>query len=205
MKVWRLIIVFAVALSVAMASAPQARASDVIRVLVRRQPDAPLRLDDCKAYINDTDVGNVDYYLDIAADYTNVDPKNRMIDAVRLRFDLFDDFYDSLRTVYGDDSDPISGGQSSRPMGHDTPFESFAHTTAYVPDWEFINTTDTARNLICSVDTVRFDDGTIWQAPPRPFTPKTVGKAFAQYMRTPEAGDFYTVVSRELIDKQTNP
>lgn len=156
---------------------------------------SPIRIDRCLAGTRDTSVGNQGYYIDFAAAFTNRGPKT--VSAVRLRFDIFNAFNEHLRTVFGTDDDGLLPASESRTdIEHNTRMETIlqndtrlsdADKITYLPTWEFINTTDTARSVVCSVDTVMFDDGAKWSMHP-------IGaKAFASALKraSAEAGTFY--------------
>jgi hypothetical protein len=146
------------------------------------QPNSPIALTACFAYLNDTDVGNINYYLDVATSFVNRSSKTAA--AVRVRFDVLDAFYAPLRQLrltYNSASyspgeghmvnvDPTVKQDTIVPGLPDPPgfsayvdhYNSIPH---YAEDGNFINTTDTAAGIICSIDTVEFADGTVWQAP----------------------------------------
>lgn len=151
-------------------------------VAVLSQPKAPIRIDECVGGTRDTDVGNKDYYADFVASFTNV--SSSTASAVRLRFDVFNAFGEHLRTWYGtDDHQPVAAGAQQVDMRHDQRGEGYESPNGpqmaiYQPVWEFTNTADTGRKLVCSVDTVMFDSGSKWQSPAP--TPSAFQKALTK-------------------------
>lgn len=112
--------------------------------IVYNAPGAPVHIDSCDARLDDTDVGNVDYYFHPRASYTNVSAKN--IKALRIKFLLMDGFDTPLATRGGIDSDGLTSGSSSH------------------GSWEWIAFPEATSEVKCSLDRVKFTDGTGWSA-----------------------------------------
>jgi hypothetical protein len=136
---------------------PVAAGATNVKTAIRPQPAAPVQVTTCSAQINDSDVGNTRYWLDVDAVYHNGSTKRAM--TVRLRFDLFNDFDESTGDEFGIERDAVDPGADSNTLLPDVKRPAGA---AYYPTWESINLHDTTTELICSVDTVKFDDGTQW-------------------------------------------
>jgi hypothetical protein len=143
-NLWMVWITLALALGCQVVGVAPAVAARTLTTSIATQPFSPLRIDGCTANLSDTDVGNLDYYINRDTRVTDLDPRG--IIAYRLRFDLTNAFGDGLRTLYGEDTDPVFAGKTVK------------------GSWRQINTSQTAESVRCSVDTVKFVSGELWRA-----------------------------------------
>jgi len=120
------------------------------------QPEAPVQITLCAAGVQDSDVGNVDYYIVTEVTFQDT-TAYQTATAVRFRFDLYNSFNEHLTALYGIKEGTFSPGVLIQP-------KSGGIMNVTLPDFSFINIWDTATQIICSVDTVAFSDGTIWRA-----------------------------------------
>lgn len=147
-----------------------ALASQGVNMAVLNQPKVPVKLIACYASLTDTDVGNGDYYLDVATQFQTTSAKE--ISAIRIRFDALDTFYTKLGTYAatyqaGAKMQPYEGRPIEGPYvaGYMRMPTHDDRNHGWASDADFINTTSTVAGVICSVDTIKFADGSIWQAP----------------------------------------
>lgn len=141
--------------------------SGATSVTIMTVTNAPIRIDNCYAGTRNSHAGTRDYYFDFAARFTNLSDKP--IKAVRLRFDLYNEFNEKLRSLFGTDSELLDAHASRDDAAHNTADEALmANSSAgaipiFKPTWEFINTTSTASIALCWPETVAFIDGTVWK------------------------------------------
>jgi hypothetical protein len=157
--------IFAFLISLAFMLGSAAAPAYALSTYILSQAHSPVLIQKCYAGTQDSSVGNKDYYLDFAGIFQNKTRKD--IDAVRYRFDVFNTFSEHQRTVFGNDEDTLSAYGIIDDAKHDTNEEQVMANsgngfTIYKPAWEFININETARDIVCSIDTVKFMDGTIW-------------------------------------------
>lgn len=147
----------------------------VLPAAVLEQTASSVRIDQCLAGLRMSEAGNMNYWLDFGATFTNLSSKD--ISAVRLRFDGFNAFNEHLQTWYGTDSAQVVGARqqqvdivhnvhSEQLSAQDAkPGDPGADSPIYLPTWEFVNTADTVEKFVCSVDTILFTSGEKWKSP----------------------------------------
>lgn len=131
-----------------------ARANQPLRMAVAPQPNSPIQINDCFGGLSDTDVGNVDYYVNEAVMFTN--GSETTVNAIRFRFDFYTVFGEHLAERYGTDTGTFSPGVL---IDH-----AHNHLGVAVPLWQSINIWPSIAAIVCSVDTVAFSGGQLWHA-----------------------------------------
>ena len=119
-----------------------ALADTTLQTTIYNYPNAPVKITACSASLDDTDVGNVDYYLRPKASYYNASSKD--IKALELKFILMDGFDTIIGRKGGIDHDGLSAGNSDN------------------GSWEYIAFPNTTSEVKCVLERVKFTDGTTW-------------------------------------------
>ncbi len=182
--------------TLAIAAGVAAPADAFMPTAVLAQPYSPVAIDACAAGIRTSGSGAngiTNYYADFGANFTN--HSTLAASAVRLRFDLFDASGGHLTTFFGsDDSQPIAAGAQRVDLQRDTGAEKSMQQSGatvggalYIPAWEWLNTTNTAHTAVCSVDSVRFGNGSRWQAT----RPTAAGFSAALAAASAQDGEFF--------------
>lgn len=131
-----------------------AAATQSLTTYILPQYDSPVTINGCWAGLADTDVGNVDYYQQQSVQFTITGSRTAI--AVRFMFELDSAFNEKLDSIYGTVTGEFSTGvlidRAHSPIG------------IVVPMWSTINIWPATAEVLCAVDTVRFTDGTIWNA-----------------------------------------
>lgn len=131
-----------------------ANANQPLRMGVRSQPESPVQINECFGGLSDTDVGNVDYYVNEAVIFTN--KSETTVNAIRFRFDFYNVFGEHLDERYGTDTGTFSPNVL---IDH-----AHNHLGVAVPEWQSINIWPSIAAIVCSVDTIAFSDGQLWHA-----------------------------------------
>ena len=136
-----------------LSTVPASAARNFSKYAVLPQPEAPIQITYCQAWITDTDVGNVDYYINSAMTFR--DQGDKTATAVRFRLDLYNSFNEHLTSLYGTKEGTFSPDVLIQPR---------SGIIGTAPDFSWINIWDSSTQVLCSVDTVAFSDGTVWRA-----------------------------------------
>lgn len=143
-----------------------ANAEGILPVGILAQTHSPVLIRQCISGITESEAGNSNYYIDFAGVFANRTGKD--IKAFRLRFDVFGTFNEHLETLYGTEQDGVLAYDTDNALKSTGPTDIGGQIVGsadeYIPTWQFINTHDTAAYIVCSVDTVRFHDGHMWEA-----------------------------------------
>lgn len=131
-----------------------AHSAQALAVSVMPQNNSPIQISECFGGLTDTDVGNINYYVEQSVIFMNT--SNRPVVAVRFKFDFYDAFSEHLGERYGTDTGTFSPGAL---IDH-----AHNHIGGVMGYWSSINIWPSITAIRCSVDTVRFDDGSIWDA-----------------------------------------
>jgi hypothetical protein len=107
--------------------------------------NSPIRLDECRVESQDAD-GVSNFYIASSVSFTNLGPETAT--AVRFKFDISNPFGDYLGSKFLTQEGTFSPGAR----------------IAYQGWHEAIANYGSSGTAKCSVDTVRFSDGTVWQA-----------------------------------------
>jgi hypothetical protein len=135
----------AAAVAACLALIPGLANADQNTARIDQIPGAPITVDGCVVQINQDMVA--------VPEFTNT--SDRTIDAVELKiliFDAFDTRIDTERVQKAGTFSPGVGIRVKRLFG--TPI-----------DYSDLDTSSNAAKTTCSVDKVRFDDGSLWTAP----------------------------------------
>lgn len=117
-------------------------ADTTLKTIIVNTSSAPIHIDTCTAMTEDTAVGNENYYFKPRASYSNVSQKT--IKALEIQFTILDDFDTQLARKGGIDGDGLGVGQSSHGV------------------WSYISFPETIAIIKCSVQRVKFMDGSSW-------------------------------------------
>lgn len=134
-------------------------AQDLPAIISPANATSPIELNACKAWLSDTSVGNVNYYINEEVAFTNRTQKH--VVAVRFLFGVRDAFGELRRMLSGDTTGDFAPGVLIQPKV-DRVVTGMPTSQA----WQAINLTPNAADVICGVQLVRFDDGTVWKYDP---------------------------------------
>jgi hypothetical protein len=124
-----------------------ASAEETLKTTFTNEVSSPLQITECSAMLLDTEVGNIDYWFQPHAVYSN--KSHRDIKAIEIRFTLMDGFDTVLTRKFGIDSDGVEAGR----LGGGT--------------WKWIGFPQATSEVTCSVAKVKFTDGATWINPAR--------------------------------------
>jgi hypothetical protein len=148
-----------------------ASADSALEVRVLDQTAAPIEITRCWAQLKDSNVGNIDYYLQGAVAFRNVSDKTAR--AIEFAFGQYDVFGAPLGISTGTLEGTYSPGVDINPRSNSITGQPLAQ-------WSWLNLHGTTRIVQCAVSRVLFADGTQWNrltatpAPPSTPTPPAV-------------------------------
>ena len=137
-----------------MSPLPLSAARNFANYAILAQADSPVFITLCRAWISDTTYGNINYYINAAMSFRNQFLDN--IVAIRFRYDLYSTFDEHLGSLYGSKEGTYSPRALIEPRGNIMGLT--------LPDFSWINIHDNATQIQCSVATVKFANGLVWQA-----------------------------------------
>jgi hypothetical protein len=123
-------------------------ADQSITTHIASQPNSPVSISYCEARLTDSESGLANYTLNLGADFT--DGWTQPAAAVRVRFSLKDAFGAGLHDIGGTSVGPFPIAKKVSAAGTN--------------GWDTINVwSNTIDSVTCSIDSVKFADGTIWK------------------------------------------
>jgi hypothetical protein len=108
----------------------------------------------CAAFLHDSDVGNVNYYLWIWVQFQN--QTQETVTAAEFQITISDTFGSVLGSVTGEDDGTFSPGVLINPHSN--------MIGTMQPQFSFLNIWPTASSVQCSIRRVKYIDGTVWSS-----------------------------------------